>query len=83
VNAEVDPHDHPVYQIRVVGRLDGSWSEWFGGMAIASEDEQDGLPVTTMTGAVADQSALLGILFKVGYLNLELLSVVRLEGLRG
>jgi hypothetical protein len=74
-----DP-DRPVtYQIRVEGRLDDQWSEWFGGMTISCQAEGDDPPVTTLTGAVADQGALLGILIKVASMNLTLISVTRLE----
>ena len=63
------------YEIRVQGRLDQSWSNWFNGMAIASEDASGDLPVTTLTGTVADQAALRGILERIWNLNLALVSV--------
>jgi hypothetical protein len=72
--------DRPVtYQIRMQGRLDKSWSDWFNGMTITFERGSDGSPITTLTGAVVDQSALLGILVKLGYLNLTLISVNRID----
>ena len=60
------------YQIMVRGRLDESWSEWLDGMTMAFEHG-----VTTLTGPVADQSALRGILSKIWDLNLTLISVTR------
>jgi len=68
-----------VYQIKVRGRLDARWSDWFGGMAIAYEMGSDGLPVTTLTGSVVDQAALYGILWKLRDLNLKLISVTPIE----
>ena len=68
-----------VYQIKVRGRLDARWSDWFGGMAIACEVGCDGLPVTTLTGPVVDQAALRGILWKLWDLNLRLISVIPVE----
>ena len=68
-----------VYQIKVRGRLGAQWSDWFGGMAITCETGSDGLPVTTMTGAVADQAALHGLLWKLRDLNLKLISVTPIE----
>ena len=68
-----------VYQIKVRGRLDARWSDWFGGMAITCEIGSDGLPVTTLTGAVVDQAALRGILWRLWDLNLRLISVVPIE----
>ena len=71
--------DRPLtYQIQVEGRLDESWAECFGGMKITFE-RGDGGPITTLTGSVIDQSALHGILAKLGYLNLTLISVARIE----
>ena len=60
-----------VYQIRVKGQLDKSRSEWFEGWTITSED--DG--TTLLTGRVADQSALHGMLNKIRNLNLPIVSV--------
>jgi len=66
------------YEIRVQGRLDESWSNWFNGMTIAPEGASGDSPVTTLTGVVADQAALRGILERVWNLNLTLVSVRRL-----
>ncbi len=63
-----------VYQIKVQGRLDESWSGWFNSMAIAFEDD-----TTTLTGAVVDQAALRGILSRLWDLNLALISVNPVE----
>ncbi len=72
--------DRPVtYRIRVRGRLDDQWSEWFDGMTISYQAEGNELPGTTLTGIVADQAALLGMLIKIVSMNLILLSVKRLE----
>jgi hypothetical protein len=60
-----------VYQIRVKAHLDSHWSGWFEGMAVAHE--QDG--TTLLTGIVADQPALHGLLTKIRDLGVPLLSV--------
>jgi hypothetical protein len=52
---------------------------WFNGMTIISESESDDLPDITLTSAIVDRSALLSILFKIGYLNLALIFVIRIE----
>ena len=64
-----------VYQIKVKGDLDGKWSDWFDGFAIASEAEGE----TVLTGEAADQAALHGILNKIRDLGLPLLSVGYVE----
>ena len=68
-----------VYQIKLQGRLDASWSDWFDGMTLAFENEGDGSPVTTLTGAVVDQAALHGLLSRISDLNLTLISVTHVE----
>ena len=68
--------DQPAtYQIKVPGHLDESWSEWAGGMAITVECEDDGPPITALTGVVADQAALQSLLRRLYSLGLPLISV--------
>ena len=68
--------DQPaIYQIKVPGHLDESWSEWAGGMTITVESESDSPPITTLTGVVADQAALQGLLRRLYSLGLPLISV--------
>ena len=62
------------YEIRVVGKLDPSWSDWFDGLMITYQNDD-----TVLVGPVPDQAALLGILTKIGRLNLNLISVRRLN----
>jgi hypothetical protein len=62
-----------VYQIRVRGHLGARWAEWFGGLHIANEDNGE----AELTGPVADQAALHGLLARVRDLGLPLLAVTR------
>jgi hypothetical protein len=62
-----------IYQIRVKGYLDNSWSDWFEGLSMTHEE--DG--TTVLTGPVADQPALHGLLIKIRDLGLPLISVNR------
>jgi len=67
--------DRPaIYQIKVPGHLDESWSDWAGGMTITIECEGDGPPVTTLTGSL-DQAALHSLLRRLYSLGLPLISV--------
>jgi hypothetical protein len=68
--------DRAPYRIVVRGCLDTSWSEWFDGLDVAADPEQG---ETTITGSVADQAALHGLLNKVRNLGLTLVCVSRLE----
>jgi hypothetical protein len=68
--------DQPTaYQIKVQGRLDASWSEWFDGLAIDVAKDEQGVAVTTLTGVVVDQVALHGLLARIRDLCLPLLQV--------
>jgi hypothetical protein len=70
--------DRPgTYVIKVPGRLDEGWSEWFEGMEIVVDCGGDGPTTTTLTGIVADEAALLGLLDRLYSLGLRLLSVIR------
>ena len=66
-----------IYRIQVRGRLDDTWSQWFDDMSIACESASDGSKITVLTGAVADQPKLRGILARMWDLNLTVLSVER------
>jgi len=65
----------PTYQIRVSGQLDPQWADWFGGMTIVYEEQDE----TVLTGLIADQAALFGILARVRDLGLTLVAVNRIE----
>ena len=62
------------YQIIVKGYLEPRWSDWFDGFDLVQHKVS-----TTLTGVVADQPALHGLLAKVRDLGLPLLSVIRIE----
>ncbi len=70
-----DPKTAPTcYEIRVEGHLPPHWSDWFDGLTVrpGAGDE------TLISGAVADQAALFGLLKKVRDLGLSLLSIRRI-----
>lgn len=67
---EIKKLDKAFYEIKVKGRLDAWWEEMFDGMSIVSTDH-----VTTISGFVADQSALHGLLAKIRDFGLTLISV--------
>ena len=71
--------DRPAtYQIKVPGKLDENWPDWAEGMTIIVESDDDGQPVTTLSG-ILDQAALLGLLRRLYSLGLPLISVICLE----
>jgi hypothetical protein len=67
--------DRPAtYEIRVPGQIGENWSPWIGELTVTVQDEEDGLPVTTLTGTF-DQAALQGLLRRLYSLGLPLISV--------
>ena len=62
--------DRTFYEIQVKGYLDGRWNELFEGMTIAWQNN-----VTTISGMVADQAALHGLLARVRDYGLVLISI--------
>ena len=73
-----------MYQITVGGRIDKRWSDWFCGMDIRHELSGDCGVRTHLTGLVADQAALRGLLGRIWNLNLTVISLTQVRnGRRG
>lgn len=62
-----------LYEIHVEGQLTERWSAWFEGLAIRNNPDGE----TSLTGTLADQAALFGVLSRIHDLNLVLVSVSR------
>lgn len=71
-----DPPEADRYEIRLAGHLDSHWTAWFDGLAV--KRERDG--TTVISGAIADQAALHGLLQRVRDLGIPLVSVNRIDG---
>jgi len=70
--------DKPVcYRIRVQGKLDPDWLAWFGVLDIELESQNPA--VSSLFAEVADQASLRGLLNSIWDLNLNLLSLDRVE----
>lgn len=59
------------YELRVEGHLDDHWSAWLGELTIARH--RDG--TTTLTGPVADQAQLHGVLARLRDIGVTLISL--------
>ena len=68
------PGGPTAYRVRITGRLDPAWSDWFEGLAITVDGGE-----TLITGPVTDQAALHGLLRRVRDLGLPLVSVTPLD----
>lgn len=63
------------YEIRLTGHLDARWATWFDGLTVTHES--DG--TTVLSGPIADQAALHGVIQRVRDLGLPLVSVSQVE----
>lgn len=68
-----------IVEIRIRGHLDPHWTDWFDGL----QAEQLETGETVLSGRVADQAALMGLLNKLNRLNLTILSVSEVPANRG
>lgn len=63
------------YEIRVKGHLAARWSAWFDGLNLTNES--DG--TTVISGPVADQAALHGVLQKLRDVGMPLVSITQVS----
>ncbi len=72
ISSGTDSQGRPAhcYEIRVKGHLGSQWSSWLGGLDLRRLDSGEMI----LSGPIADQAALMGILNKLVGLNLALLS---------
>lgn len=65
----------PLYEIRIAGHLSAQWMDWFEGLTVTLEEDGN----TLLSGPVADQAALHGLLKKVRDLGMPLVSVNQVQ----
>ena len=58
-------------EIRIKGHINQQWSEWLGGLTITLSDPDE----TVLSGIVADQAALYGIISRLRDLGMQLFSM--------
>ena len=63
------------YEIRVKGHISDSWSSWFEGLTLRHEQSGE----TVLSGPLADEAALHGVLAKIRDLGLPLVELKRIE----
>jgi hypothetical protein len=62
-----------IYEIRIEGQLNPGWSDWLDGMTITLLEGNQ----TLLSGPLADQAAMLGLLMKLHNFCMLLLAVKR------
>lgn len=74
--AEENENSFPaIYEIKIKGHLNHRWDEWFYDLAITHDS--DG--TTTLCGPLPDQTVLHSILERIRDMNLQLISVNKVE----
>ncbi|MFK7803389.1 MAG: hypothetical protein AB8G95_17270 [Anaerolineae bacterium] len=68
---KTDPDTPRIYQVKLKGRLDQHWINWFDGMSISLDKDRN----TILSGPVRDQAELQGLIKKIYSLGLTLISV--------
>ena len=65
-----------IYLIQIQGSLDPQWSSRLSGLSIQTQHyDDDRLPITTLSGHLIDQAALIGVLNTLYDLRFPLISV--------
>ena len=67
------------YRISILGTLDKKWSDYCGGMTIEHDLALNQYPMTTLTGQLIDQSALIGVLNSLYDMGYPIISVECVE----
>lgn len=79
-NQSASRNNGGIYEVKVKGLLDDHWQQWFEGMTLkCQENVEAGQDCTLITGPIADQPALHGLLGKIRDLNLTLISVRKIN----
>jgi hypothetical protein len=68
-------YDLSIYCIRFQGKLDESWSEYFGAQSMSYEQDGAGNIVTVIISDPMDQAALVGLVNHLNRLGIPLISV--------
>jgi hypothetical protein len=68
-----------MYRICILGTLDKKWSDYYGGMTIENVSDPERYAMTMLTGRLADQSALIGVLNSLHDIGCPILAVECVE----
>lgn len=64
-----------IYCLRATGHLDQTWASRLAWVEVQHDTDLDGKPITVLTGALPDQSALVGVVNLLFDLGMELISL--------
>jgi len=67
------------YRIGIMGTLDKKWSDYCGGMTIEHQKVLDQYPISVLTGLLADQAALIGVINTLYDMGCPIISVECVE----
>ncbi len=79
MNMVLQADERSMYHIRIRGYLDESWSDHLSGMKISQIEETEGIHETMLTGELADQAALMGVLNTLYNMGFSLISISKVS----
>ena len=71
----INMFDSAVFGIRIKGKLNEIWSEYFGAQFMSVEEDESGFCTTLLISEPIDQSALVGMINHLNGLGLLLISI--------
>jgi hypothetical protein len=72
---KLNMYETAVFAIRIQGEIGEDWAEYVGAQKMATEKNEAGFPVTTLTTEPVDQAGLISMINHVNMLALPLISV--------
>jgi len=79
IDTSISLMERAMYRINVIGKLDKNWSDYCGGMTIENKCDANYRARTILTGQLADQSALIGVLTSLYNIGCPIISVELIE----
>lgn len=72
---KLNMYEPTVFRIRIQGKLDKSWFQYFGAQSVSVEEDKAGNVVTIIISDPIDQGALVGLVNHLNSLGIPLISV--------
>ena len=78
MNRNSEDQENKAYEVCVSQFIHRDWCDWFAGMTLTHEFDQEGQPFSIMQCTFEDQSSLFGFLAQLHSMNLKLIFVYQI-----